>query len=96
MFDASEFQKLLTEADQAFFVRAQERMQAGEKTYGSFKYLDADTVEEAMQEVLDMSNYMRMTYIKLAVLKAHIAKLAAESPAVDQKGFVPMKEFLQQ
>ena len=52
--------------------------------------------DRAMDEVLDMSNYMRMTYIKLVILQAHIAKLAAESPAVNEKGFVPMKEFLQQ
>jgi hypothetical protein len=95
MLDASEFKELLTTADRSFVTRSAERMQLGEEKYGPFKFLEADTLEEAMQEVLDLGNYARMTYIRLYLLQSHLAKLAAESPAVTEKGFVPMKEFLQ-
>lgn len=95
MLDASEFKELLTTADRSFVTRSAERMQLGEEKYGPFKFLEADTLEEAMQEVIDLGNYARMTYIRLYLLQAHIARLAEQSPSTDTKGFVPMKEFLQ-
>jgi hypothetical protein len=90
MLDASEISQLLTAADAEFVTRANERMEKGAEKYGAFKFLGVDTLEEAMQEVLDLANYARMTYIKLRLLKEEIA--AASVPQADTEGFKSFKE----
>jgi hypothetical protein len=95
MFDASEFQALLVQADAEFVSKSAERMEAGAEKYGALKFLTVDTLGEAMDEVLDLSNYARMTYIKLYLLRAQLAQLNADNPVVDNQGFVPTKEFRQ-
>jgi hypothetical protein len=94
MLNASEFQALLAQADAEFVAKSAERMEAGAEKYGALKFLTVDTLDEAMDEVLDLSNYARMTYIKLYLLKAQLGKVTKEA-GTDDKGFVPMKEFLQ-
>jgi hypothetical protein len=95
MFDASELQQLLQEADQAFLQSCDQRMQLGEQQYGPYKFLGVDTLQEAIDEVVDLVNYGRMTFIKLYLLQASLKKIEADHPAIDKSGFVPMKEFLQ-
>jgi hypothetical protein len=95
MFDASEFQALLKKADQAFVEEASQRMDLGAEKYGPLKFLEVDTVNEAMAEVLDLANYARMTYIKLYIMQARLQKLLEDDPAVDKEGFVPLSEFHQ-
>jgi hypothetical protein len=69
-------------------------MELGAEKYGPAKFLAVDTLQEAMDEVLDLANYARMTYIKLYLLQFSTDKLAEEQAPV-KEGFVPMKEFLQ-
>lgn len=95
MLSASEMQELLAKADQAFLTESQARLSKGEEQYGALAFLSVDTLEEAMQEVLDLANYARFTYIKLFLLQEYIDKVQKEHPAVDNGGFVPMKDFLQ-
>jgi hypothetical protein len=85
----------LQEADQAFLTESQARLDKGEAQYGSTKFLSVDTIEEAMAEVVDLGNYARFTYIKLFILRQSIARVTAQHPATDAKGFIPMKEFMQ-
>jgi hypothetical protein len=89
-----EFQRLLNE-DQAFVDEAVARMQLGEEKYGPVKFLGVDTLQEAMDEVVDLANYARMTYVKLWLLNKRVAQMAVESAKPDKQGFIPMKEFLQ-
>jgi hypothetical protein len=89
-------QELLQKADSEFVKQANDRMELGAEKYGPVKFLAVDTLEEGMQELLDLSNYARMTFIKIYILKQYLDKLTAEHPAVNKEGFVPMKEFLQQ
>jgi len=93
MLSASEFQQLLQEADAEFIQLSAERMEIGAQKYGPLKFLTIDTLTEAMAEVLDLSNYARMTYIKLYLLRAQLNKVLEAHPQVDQQGFVPMKEI---
>lgn len=89
--DSETFQQLLTRADAEFVRRSAERLQGGAKKYGPFKFLTVDTVEEAMQEALDISNYGRMIFIKLFLLQYSIAQMQVSTP-MDDQGFIAMKD----
>src|SRR6267154_2344255 len=91
MIDASEFQQLLAQADAEFVAKSAERMELGAEKYGALQFLTIDTLDEAMDEVLDLSNYARMTYIKLYLLKAQMGKVT-RGAGTDDKGFIPTKE----
>jgi len=94
MLDASEFQALLVQADAEFVELTAQRLQAGAEKYGPLKFFTVDTLEEAMAELLDLSNYARMTYIKLYILRAQTNKILEQNPNVGDQGFVPMKDIV--
>jgi len=85
----------LAEADLSFVEEASRRLSDGAEKYGPAKFLEVDTLQEAMDEVLDLANYARMTYIKLFLLQESLKKIVSKHPAADAQGFVPMKEFMQ-
>lgn len=89
-FDLAE---LLAAADLDFVTQSAERMDMGAKKYGPLKFLEVDTFEEAMQELLDLNNYSRMLYIKLYMLRASVQKLVEKHPAADAQGFVSTREM---
>lgn len=74
--------------------RCQERIERGQEKYGPFKFLDADLIEEAMQEVLDLNNYARFLYIKLYILRMGMPKVVNKHPAADAEGFVSTKNMM--
>lgn len=47
----------------------QQRHEMGTEKYGDGTYLEVDTLEMAVQEVVDLANYARYTYIKLRILQ---------------------------
>lgn len=73
---------LFQEADQ----RAYDRHVMGSKEYGSLKFLEVDTIEYAIEEVLDLMNYMRFTYVKLRILQDFLAHKATEAESSDTTG----------
>lgn len=77
---------MIQEANAAFDVLVQERHDAGADTYGSFAFLGKNTVEEAMEEVLDLANYARYTYIKLYLMNVQLATALGEEEA--EPGFI--------
>jgi hypothetical protein len=66
--DAS-FEELLTFLSHEFEVVCAERHDKGAEKYGPAKFLLVDTIEEALQEVADLANYARYTYIRLRLLQ---------------------------
>ena len=90
----SDLSVLLTQADEEFVNRLAERMQFGAEKYGPLQFLEIDTIEEAMLEILDLANYARMTYIKLWLLKRFVAQKVDANPASDMQGFISTKEML--
>jgi len=90
---SSDLAKLLQEADEEFVARCQERLAIGQERYGEMAFLGVDTIEEAMQEVLDLSNYARFTYIKLYLLHRAATHHANRHPAADTQGFISLKEL---
>jgi hypothetical protein len=84
---------LITEANEAFNVQLQERHAMGAEKYGPFKFLSANTIEEAMFELIDLGNYARYTFIKLYLMNAQLDEKLGE----DQHpgGFQPSQPRMQ-
>jgi hypothetical protein len=64
----SELTDSIQKASELFDKMTVERHELGMEKYGPFKFLGANTVEEAMFELVDLSNYARYTFIKLALM----------------------------
>lgn len=71
------------------------RHQVGQAKYGEFTFFDKDTIAMAMEEIADMMNYMRYTWIKLWLMQRAIARQAHKHPAADEQGWIPLKEMTQ-
>lgn len=68
----------LVEQLRALFTRERlERHEMGAVKYGPVKYFEVDSLEEAIQEILDMANYAEYTYIKLRLLQAQLTEFEA-------------------
>lgn len=65
--------ELVNKLSEQFDVESFARHQMGAKKYGPVKFLEVDSLEEAVQEVLDIANYARYTYIKLRMLQVSLA-----------------------
>lgn len=48
------------------------RHKMGAEKYGPGKFLTVDTIQEALDEVVDLANYARYTYIRLRLLQEAI------------------------
>lgn len=74
---------LLEECDKKIW----ERYEAGQKKYGADTYLEIDTVQHAIDEVLDLINYARFTYVKLRLLqKDLLEKVHADGSVASATG----------
>lgn len=62
---------LLDRLSEQFDAECQERHLMGQKKYGPVKFLEVNSLQMAMQEVIDLANYARYTWIKLALM-AHL------------------------
>lgn len=49
--------------------RCLQRHLMGEQKYGAGTWMGIDTIEMAIEEVIDMGNYLRFTFIKLRLLQ---------------------------
>jgi hypothetical protein len=80
--DSGEVQAIIeaiNQYSQDFDRLTQERHNEGEKKYGAGTWLTIDTLQHAMDEVLDLANYARFTYIKLRMLQDSIAAFQADA-----------------
>lgn len=92
---STDLAELLTQADQAFVNSCQARHEKGEEKYGPMTFLEVDTLEMAMEEVVDLANYARYTFIKLYMLQRAAKRSAERHPATDSQGFISLKEMFQ-
>src|ERR1700746_259191 len=88
-------QEALADADDAFIRGSVARMELGEDKYGPLKFLEVDTIEEAMNEALDLANYARFIYITLYLPQRATNRLEAKDPRTANKGFISFKEMFQ-
>jgi hypothetical protein len=85
-------QELAVEATELFYKMQQERHNAGAETYGPLKFMDANTLEEAMEEVVDIANYSLYTFIKLYILNKSVDRIAGDTPIeLGPNSFIPSK-----
>jgi hypothetical protein len=68
----------LNKYGQEFDERTFERHEMGAQKYGPIAFLDVDSLEMAIEEVLDLSNYVRYTYIKLRMLQDNLPTILAD------------------
>lgn len=65
---------LLEKYSREFDKMVQERHEMGAEKYGPGKFLNVDTMQEALYELADMANYARYTFIKVRALQERIAQ----------------------
>lgn len=65
---ASKLQAFSEEFDE----RCKERHELGAEKYGPGKFLTVDTFEEAIQEIIDLANYARYTYVRLRAVQTSL------------------------
>lgn len=83
--------ELIQKASDVFDEMLQTRHEEGSDKYGPFKFLEANTVEEAMFELVDLSNYARYTFIKLWIMNQALNDALADQEIPIGEGFFPGK-----
>lgn len=68
----------IAELNEEFDRFTYERHVAGEEKYGAGTWLKVDTLQHAMDEVLDLANYARFTYVKLRLLQDGLAEFLSD------------------
>ena len=91
-----ELEALTQEANAAFEVACRTRHAKGEEEYGHNTFLTAPTVEMGLEELADLCNYIRYTYIRLYILNKMMGKAInqkqKEMQSTGSDGFLPMSE----
>lgn len=72
--------EMLNEFNTNFEDMCQKRHEMGEEKYGKFKFMEVDAIEEALEELIDIANYARYSFIRLRLIQAYLHGLAAEEP----------------
>jgi predicted negative regulator of RcsB-dependent stress response len=99
--DFSEYDPALIQSlTDAFDAMCQDKHDMGAKKYGPVKFMKVNSISEAMEELVDMSNYVRYTWIKFALLKAEAEEFeealqqlkAAKNTPVDSNFVNPFKK----
>lgn len=88
--DVVSLMALVTEGDVQFDEMVAERHKMGAEKYGPVNFLEIDSVEMAMEELADLANYARYTYIKLYIIQHY---LQAVAPQVDSPNPLGPKSF---
>jgi hypothetical protein len=92
-----ELEKLVLEANVAFEEACRTRHAKGEEEYGHNTFLTAPTIEMGLEELADLCNYVRYTYIRLYLFNKAMAKHSQEYDKTlkgrNQDGFIPLGEM---
>jgi hypothetical protein len=73
--DQARLQELAQEASDEFEELCRHRHELGEKKYGAGKFLTVDTLEEALFELSDLSNYAKYTFVRIRLLQAKLSEI---------------------
>ena len=83
--------ELLQQLSNEFDARCQERHEKGAQKYGEGTFLDVDTLEMAIEEVLDLANYARYTFVKLRLLQESL-ETDKSTPTTGPQGFFSLRK----
>jgi hypothetical protein len=76
--ESKALQERLNGYSREFDQRCIEKHELGEQKYGAGTWLGIDTLEHALDEIVDMGNYIRFAYIKLRAMQDGILQTIAE------------------
>jgi hypothetical protein len=89
MTDISELmQQLSEEFDEA----CHQRHETGAVKYGALKFMGADTFQEMIEEIVDIANYARYTYIKLRMYQQYMAEQTTPPEMLGAEGFISRRK----
>ena len=83
--------ELMVTFSMEFDDRTVERHRFGATKYGPAAFMSADTLEMAIEEVIDLANYARYTYMKLRLLQESIRDQIPEDGTIDT-GFITARD----
>lgn len=86
--------KEINDYSKEFDIRCQQRHEMGEKKYGPGTWLAIDNLEMAIEEVIDLGNYIRFTFCKLRLLQESLARKATELADKSTAKPIPGNEML--
>jgi hypothetical protein len=88
--DMSQYMQQLSEE---FDTVCADRHEMGAEKYGALKFVEKDTIQEMIEELVDLANYTRYTYIKLRMMQDYMA-MGAEVPqdTLGRGGFINMRK----
>jgi hypothetical protein len=75
--------QLAAEAMDEFDELCKNRHELGLQKYGAGKFLTVDTLEEALYELADLSNYSRYTFARIRILQAQLSEMEEDVTAKD-------------
>jgi hypothetical protein len=89
----------LEAASLEFDKMCRERWEMGAREYGETSFLnpEVDTLQMAIEEIVDLSNYARMTFMKLRMIQSVITNEAnneERSTQAQRDGFIPAGDAL--
>lgn len=84
------FQGLVESLSNEFDAYCQKRHDFGEQKYGPVRFAEVDTLEMAIEEVIDLANYARYTFVKLRLVQEHLKASLEEPPALGSSAFIPV------
>jgi hypothetical protein len=73
-----DFTKLISHLSSRFDEVTQHRHMFGQEKYGPVKFLEIDSFEMALEELADLANYVRYSWIKLKLIQLGIRDLLPE------------------
>jgi hypothetical protein len=74
-----EFAELVLEANAVFDEMVKDRLQKGEEQYGAYSFFQNNTLEMALEELADLVNYARFTFVKVWVLGRKLGEFVEEN-----------------
>jgi hypothetical protein len=89
---AQQIAEQLTAYSDEFDASCENRHQLGAEKYGPGKFLMVDTLEEALDEIVDLANYARFTYIKLRMLQEAIIQQGTDTGVLGADGFMSTRD----
>ena len=85
--------QVIAEAEALFDQMCLQRHEMGRSKYGNLTFLHMPTLEMALEELADLANYARYTFVKVALVRQQIKNLQ-EQAVLSQDGFHTMDEVL--
>jgi hypothetical protein len=86
-------ENLIADAHHQLNREIRRKEEVGAETYGEFAFLQNPTLEMAMDEIVDLMNYLRYTYVKTYMLNKVLQQYNELTKPEDVTGFIPTSKL---